>query len=113
MSLYIQTIKGKAVNRSVIKGATADDTTDLEALLEGEVVKYDEDGTGGASAEHPSEYDTIKFSTKNEQNSCSVTARHVKPTVSMNDVHSSAISNLDADWKETLSTKQVNFFYGK
>jgi len=112
MPLITQTIKGRTVNRINVV-ATDADLADVLALLEGEIVQYNEEGTSGtAGATHPSSYNTQKISAKKDKFSCSFTLRHCKPTVGTVELFTQALGKIDAGWEDSaLKAEKFNKFY--
>ena len=114
MAIYSQTIKGKSVKFSEID-ATEADLTDLEALLEGEVTKFDLKSSGGSSSPYPASLNRKKFSCgdKDTSVSCSFTVPHCKETAYTPDFEAVVIGAFDASPQSSVKADYMNLLYDR
>ena len=110
MAILKQNIKGRNINTITVSGS-ADDIDSLQGILEGEVTEYTQESTGGSSAEYPAVLNTIKFSSKKDRTSASVTIRHADPAKGYPDLRDAVISKLDCSWETDTAADQCNVFY--
>jgi hypothetical protein len=114
MPIIKQVIKGRTVGYMNLDASDAD-LVDLEAILEGEVSKWDQKSTGGASAPYPAELNTKKFSCGNKDNniSTSFTIRHVKPTAYKPDFKAVVVGAFDAHPDSAIKADYMNLLYDR
>ena len=114
MAIIKQRIKGKSVGYLNVTASTAD-LVDLEALLEGEVSKWDEKSTGGAVSPYPLELNTKKFSCGNRDNdlSTSFTIKHCKATAHKPDFKAVVVGAFDAHPDSVIKADYMNLLYDR
>jgi len=109
-----QTIKGRNVGYMKIDISDAD-STDLIALLEGEVSVFDEKSTGGSSSAYPIALNRKKFSCgdRGTKTSCSFTVPHCKTTAYTPDFETVVIGAFDANFEGSVKSDYMNLLYDR
>ena len=109
-----QKIKGKTVKYIDVEASTAD-LTELNALLEGEIVTFDLKSEGGAVAPYPTSLNRKKFSCGDRDSSvsCSFTVPHCKETAYITDFESAVIGNFDASYESSVTADYTNLLYDR
>lgn len=114
MPIIKQVIKGKSVGYLDVT-ATDADLLDLEALLEGEVTKYDEKASGGTVSPYPANLNRVKLSCGNKDAgiSTSSTLPHVKETAYKPDFKAVVVGAFDANPTSSLKADYMNLLYNR
>jgi len=114
MAVISQKVKGKTVKFFQVD-ATSADLVDLEALLEGEVSKFESKSTGGSATAYPAQLNRKKFSCgdKTTHVSCSFTIPHVKATVYTPDIEAVVVGAFDASFDSSVKADYTNLLYDR
>lgn len=114
MAIYRQIIKGKNSNTLEVD-ATDADLADLEALLEGEVQKFDLKSSGGSTAPYPSTLNCKRFSCGDHTTkvSCSFNIPHAKPSAYTPDFEAVVVGAFDASFNSTVACDYMNLLYDR
>lgn len=114
MPIIKQTIKGKGVGYLNVTASDAD-LLELEALLEGEVSKWDEKSSGGSSSPYPATLNRKKFSCGNREQSLSTsfTVPHCKETAHKPDFKAVVVGAFDAHPDSSVKADYMNLLYDR
>jgi len=114
MAYIKQVIKGKTV-RTLDVEASADDTTSLTDLMDGQVEVYDVKSSGGTAVDTPAELNRKKFSCgdRDEHLSCSFTVPHVKAGKNKADFKTVVVGAFDANYDTTTKCSYMNLLYDR